>query len=485
MFNAANVHATGNLSHTETVGILPRIRPIAKWVQRIVSETTDSVSIWLKFDPSVLRDQLKVSETNSEPVAAPTKENKLIKFRNFLWDVLLAFIWIYAFSKLFIGDLDRIFIKKFAPRLLWIIDFRFFVLFIVLALLLLFFKPKQIGPYLLYFLSFPVILLFWKIPRIFRKTRSWTLALGSLQLILNGFQNVRVAIIIGAPWFLFSLFALISSSKAVLITSIMVLLFLWLFVLARSCINAFRSSRFVRLQRRLMEKLLNWEVLRTTSAIDTTLQDPLIKTFDNKQANTFVSNALFGVAYYRASQYWAYQLERYRRSGASVFFSAISLMYLMMQGILSFALMNFALFKYDSSQFLSKTANPGLFTFTYYSFSSSHGTEIAMLTPNGSWASALQVIEGSSFVFVIFILLTTIIFGIKQTKSDDAAQTEIAMMRRKGDEFADKFVAQYDTTVDELTQRLAQTGNGILKIIKYFVDETHLPDFKDDLPKLD
>lgn len=450
---------------------------------RSTSEAPNSVDIWVKFDPAVFGEDnknLSKSEDESKP-KSPIKR-RLIKTRNFLWDTFLSTIWIYGLAKLFIGDLDRVFLHKYAPKLIWIIDYRFFVLLMCLALVLLLFKLEELWAYFAYFIFFPLIIVFWKIPKLFYRRRSWTLAIGSLQLLLNAFQELRITIIVGAPWVLSFLLIFIASNNLVLNSCIVVLSLLWIIVLSRSTINAFRPSRFVRLQSNLMDKILNWKILRTTSAIDESLQDPLVTTFDNVQANKFATNALFGVIYYRASQYWASRLDKYRRSGASIFFAAISLLYLIAQGVVTFALINYSLFKVDPSRYSSISPSPRFATFIYYSFASAHGSEISSLTPKGSLSSIIQVFEGASFIFFIFVLIATIYFGFKQTKDDDVARSEIAKMRKKGDEFAQEFVAEYDTTIEELTRRLAMTGGQFIKLIDYFVKETKVLDSGSHIP---
>ena len=118
------------------------------------------VALWDKVDPTVL--------PSKDPSAAAAKEEKeKVKWKRTKWalaDLVGWFIWTYAILKLFVADFDRWILANVAPQAMWLVDFRFFVLLTALAVALLLFRKKRAW-WIVYVLAFPLVVLFFKIPR--------------------------------------------------------------------------------------------------------------------------------------------------------------------------------------------------------------------------------------------------------------------------------------------------------------------------------
>ena len=76
-----------------------------------------------------------------------------------------------------------------------------------------------------------------------------------------------------------------------------------------------------------------------------------IQKFTAEQQTTFVNNLGNGVIANRGLAYWAYQLERYRRSATSIVLNGISYFWLLIRTVLALAFINLALFHADSAAF--------------------------------------------------------------------------------------------------------------------------------------
>jgi hypothetical protein len=319
-------------------------------------------------------------------------------------------------------------------------------------------------------LFFPLVVLFWKLPRFLYRRRSWTLVLGALHVAvasIRGLKFTTLSITLAA----FSFLAILTSTNdKVLIVACLALLILWFVNLYKAFRYSLAPARFVRQQQRLLERLLLSERTWTFFEVDKSVRDPALVKMTATQQQQFLLKVGTGLIAHRGSHFWAYRLDHYRKSGVSIVFSAMSIIGLLFQAVITFMFVNEAIYEISPEQF-QVDGSPSYVLFAYYSFASLFVSEISAITPVGSWAAATQMVAGFSTAVVVFILIATIFFGIRQSRTDESANEAISQMRRKGDEFAVKLSGEYELSVEAISRRLTDLGWDLLGLLAYFSRE--------------
>lgn len=98
-------------------------------------------------------------------------------------------VWTYIPIKIFVADVDRIFLSAVAPGALPLLDYRLVFYVAVAAAAALFLRRWWL--YAAYVVFFPFVVVFWKMGRFFVRHRSWAMLLGMLQAVSALFGDFR------------------------------------------------------------------------------------------------------------------------------------------------------------------------------------------------------------------------------------------------------------------------------------------------------
>jgi hypothetical protein len=136
-------------------------------------------------------------------------------FRNragrILREVIAPIAWLYGVVKLTIFDIDMFALHALTPQWQWILDFKFFGLLAVAVFLLIFLGPKEFLTLLAYVLGYPLVVLFWKVPKLL--LRRWPLAIAFSPAVFAGITRLRTNFLLYAVLAFSALFILCSSSS--------------------------------------------------------------------------------------------------------------------------------------------------------------------------------------------------------------------------------------------------------------------------------
>lgn len=436
----------------------------------------DVRSIWEKIDKSVLARPGKPDEGTPSIADEDAGSPRWRRIRWLAADAVGFGLWLYVFAKVFIADFDRWVLDRVAPQWMWLVDFRAFVFMTLAALVLLLFRRKNAW-WMVYVVVWPLVVLFWKIPRFYYKRRDWLLLLGSMHIVWTFFRSLRFGFAGFTVVILSILGILLSDSPYLLGAAAIALVLTWFASLYKAFRYSVVPSRFVRSQRSLLDRILRSDQFWSLVALEEAVKRPEIEQLNRDQATNAITKATTGLIAYRAGHLWAYQLDRYRRSGVSILFSAVSVAALVLQALVTFAFVNMAIYTLDPSQF-NFTEVPGVATFVYYSFASIFMSEVSMLVPAGPWAASVQVVAGFSSGVLLLLLVVTLVFSVRQSRTDKEATRAIRQMRRRSNEFADRLAAEYELSLDELLRRLDELGSGLIGVVSYL--SAQLPDAVDE-----
>ena len=385
----------------------------------------------------------------------------------FVWDVLGTVLWSYAVIKLFLFDVDVYIVDRLLPQAHWVVNFRFVFLLVILAVWAWKTpRPRFLGR-IAYLTFFPLVVVFWKVPRLVYQRRGWVAAFAALDLLTNLARDYRfvlsvsaavsvagIVILVGAPSWLYYL-------VAVILVVLLVVLY------ARALWRALSPSRFINSQVVLLDKFVDTDLFPTLWAVKDELRGAQVSKFNKAQLNEFTQTMGMGVLVHRLMYWWAFQLDSYRRSPAPFLMSAATFTRLFIQAVAAFALINFALFRADPHAF-KYTQAPGVFDFIHYAINVLVAGSVDYLTPTGGLALGAADLAHLTGLLVLITFFATVLLSIRSTRQDEALRHCVGMFRRRGRDFDQRFAQQYEVSVEEAMNRLRELRYGMLGVILFF-----------------
>lgn len=164
-----------------------------------------SLSLWDKIDASVAEPSAEVS---SEIRSGSRKRTWQQISR--AGDVAGTLLWALSLTKLFFFDFDRYLADRLGSPFDRLVQFRFLVILVVVALILV--LHKRSWAVLLYAAIFPLIVGFWKIPRLLIWLRSWNFLLALVTLLASLLKRFRLRFLIRTLEIVVCVVAIVSST---------------------------------------------------------------------------------------------------------------------------------------------------------------------------------------------------------------------------------------------------------------------------------
>jgi hypothetical protein len=434
----------------------------------------DEPTIWEKIDI----DEYLAAQEASRSSAAPESEAKpktgweKLRHRTF-WIVLkvvAVVFWLYVPAKLFVGDVDRWVVENVDPSVSWLLDYRFFIFLGLAAIGLLVFKRwKYIGA-LLYVLVFPLSVIFFYVPRFLARQPTWMPTIGLLNILWTTLRTIRFTI---PALFLFSVAALaiwLDATPGVQAAAIGLLLGLWTILIVRAFLSAVRPASFINAQQRAIGRIQTSTFAQNTIALPASHLSPEVKKLSKPEIDTLVTNASFALLFYASGYFLADQLERYRKSGASIIFSVLGVAFLYLEALVIFTLVNLGIYQLVPDQFSAAT-EPTFTTLIRYTLSSLQLGEINAIQPIGQVATGVSIYAGISVGVIMLTLVVALIFSVRSSRESTMATESIAEMRKESDEYASRLVNEYRLPIEELIGRFIQMGS-LMNLWLRFVSDT-------------
>jgi hypothetical protein len=435
-------------------------------------------SLWSKIDAAVLSQSAASSVDGEEPAPLVASGQKGNRWRFRILDGIASFVWLYAIIKLFVFDFDVYLVHQYLPGTQWILDLKFVFLVVVLAARAAVVRRWWFLGELAYLGFFPLIVMFWKIPRLLYKRRRAVVAFAVLDILTNLVRDYRFTLITSAVAMLAAVAIFASSSTWLLLPAAGlwgVLLFIFF---CRAIWRSLNPSRFIGGQVVLLDRAVESKAFSKLWWVNDELRNPEIAKFNSAQLTQFTSSMAMGVLVHRVMYWWAYQLDSYRRSPAPFLVNVLSYLRLFLVAVLAYALINFAIFRADPQAF-RYAVTPSLFPFIHYAINvliAGSADSLSAQSPLAVIAADLAHLTGILFFLT---LLATILFSIRSTKQDEALRETVSVFRRRAREFDEKFTQQYEIGVADALNRLSELGNGLVSVIVFF--SSRVPaDFESD-----
>lgn len=434
----------------------------------------DPGGIWSKIDVAVLA--VGPATTTGAAAASPPAAQaprKSAKWRFWVLDAIATALWLYAAIKVFVFDIDAYLVHLLVPQARWVLDYRFLIFLVLLAMASALARKWRFLGGLLYVTFFPVVVVAWKIPRFLYRRRSWVAVFAVLNILTNLIRNYRYNLVVAAAALVAAFVIGASSWGLLVVVAAGVWATLLILSFGRAIWFSLNPSKFVDAQVTVLDKL----VMSDTVAQQFWLakddwRTPQVKKLSRDQLTDLMQRMAQGVILNRVVYWWAYHLDSYRRSPAPFLFNALTYLWLFVEAVVAYALINAALFKVEPDSFRYSSA-PGAFDFVHYAINTLLVGTVDYLSPRTP--VALAIFDAAHLTGILFLVtfFATLFFVIRQTKQDQALQSSVETFRQRGREFEERFKGQYEVTIAEAIDRLKELGSGLIGIIAFFT--TRIP----------
>lgn len=379
-------------------------------------------------------------------------------------------LWVYGTVHVFFFDIDKYLLEVIHPRAVFIVNYKFFVFLLTTAAFALFVKNYFLV--YLYIIFFPLIVIFWEIPKIIYKFKSWILFLGILEAISSFFYKFKYKIILFTAALSGSLLIAISNFRPILVFSDILLLVVLLLSLFWTIYSSFRVSTFIDFQSKVIKKFSNSSFVRSLVLIDEKIKMSKSGRLTKEQSNIVLANVQTALLFHRSTYFWAYQLEKYRESKVKFILSGISYGWLFIELVFFLSFMNYGLYKINPEAFY--IINASFFSFINYSINSLFFSETSQLLAVGNTPLLLRIFSGVVGFLVLGTFITSFFYKAKQMKEDKELAEAIKDIKNEGRKLGKQIKIEYSVSAFEAIEKLREFKAGMLKWI--LAISSQLPD---------
>lgn len=412
-------------------------------------------------------DLSKVAEIKKEimPQQPKKKKGPVSRFLATVREIVAILFWIYVLAKLFVFDIDIFLVDKFSPRYVWLLNFKFFILIGLIAIIWLFTKNKHILLWSLYIFFYPAIVLFWKIPFFVFKQKSWIFAFAVINTVISFFKSLKYNFITTAL-FLVSLAIIFGfSDEKLLWTAILILLVILSIIYVHRFISVFKPSTIFQVHTKIFSRFRKH--VTSSFALDKSLKNLPVASLDQKQLKKWITNLQSSVLCNRICLFTAKKLRDYQNSSLNIASCVLTILLLIALTIFSFSVINLGLFKINSD-FFSFYKIPHFFTFFYYSFNNLVFNSIQEITPITTASQTVSMIEYFFALFLVVILVSLLI-SVKSQKQAEELNEAIKGIEATGTEIERFIKDEYrmksiEDAMAELEKLKASFTNFLYKI---------------------
>lgn len=381
-------------------------------------------------------------------------------------EIIGGLFWIFLFIKIFIYDIDLFIVGQINPNWLFLFSYKFFILIGVICLIWVIISTNHFTKLISVIIFFPFIFIFWRIPKLFWKSKSWIGVFASFGILFSFFNSAKIYFTTFVLVSLSTLLIFVTENTILLIVA-MSILFAYLFYhYAKKLKYAFKPSHIFTVQSEAINKM--WDNVKNKFKVAEEIRDTELENMTPSQQEGFCNNLQFVIIINRILYFITSKLKRFQRSNLNVIYYFASVFYTIIITVLVFALHNMALFKIDQSSFNTNPKGNFLF-FVYYSFNTLFTNSINDFYPVSDYARFLSSFE-TLFAFIllaiIFFLLTTIV----RDKHNEEITSAITSIKKKGEELEIVISEDYKMDLTEAIEFVESIQGKLIKIIYYFTE---------------
>jgi hypothetical protein len=420
-------------------------------------ENGDTPSIWSKIDPSLVQAPAEpVQDANA--IAKAEEARKTWRWVRPILDLLGTVFWLYALLKLFVVDIDSEIFGNLA-------QYRFFFFLAVAAFLVLSIrKTWPIVAAFAYIRGFPLVVVCWKLPKWLYKSGSPVAFLAAVNAVTSLLGDIKHSVIATTVAAFAGLAIATSHSRAILWVAGFAVVVLLLQALYRTIKFSVVPTRFLRMQQSAIRRSVDSGFVKNLLAPGEELRRAEIEKFNQTQQLTFIQHLGTAVLSHRALNFWAYQLEKYRRSPASLFFNALSYLWLLVRAVVALSFLNIAIYHADAGAYTYQHA-PSFLVFVRYVIAGLYGSEIDALHPASELANAVSIATFVVGVIILGAVALSSVLSFRASRDESEIKDIISQIKSDGDRLDARVREEYEVSVPEAIERLEELKFGLMGLI--------------------
>ncbi|MBI2471883.1 MAG: hypothetical protein HYV59_11680 [Planctomycetes bacterium] len=383
-------------------------------------------------------------------------------FVNAIRETFAILFWTYILIKLFMFDIDVFVMNKFLPDYVWLLNLKFFILIGGIALIWLVTKSKYILSWSFYVFFYPAIIFFWKIPYFIFKLRSWILAFAFINSIISFFTSIKYNFITFAL-FLVSLSIIFSfSNEKLLWSASAIILVILLITYVYRLFLVLKPSIIFQVYTKIFSEFRKNAVSSWT--LDESIKNLPVKSLNQEQLETWTENLQMSVLFNRVCLFIAKKLKNYQSSGLNIITYVLTILFLIVLTVFSFAVINYGLFKIDSGLF-SYSTTPSFYTFFYYSFNNLFFNSIREITPILFISQTISMIEYFLALFLI-VIFVSLLFSVRSQRHTEELSELIKEITDQG-KYMESFIkGEYKiNSINDAMEELKKLKASMIKLI--------------------
>jgi hypothetical protein len=376
-------------------------------------------------------------------------------------DLIATAFWLYALAKLFVFDFDVYVVQTYAPTLHWLLQLRFIILVALAGLSFLLFKKSIVIGAVFYIAFFPLVVLFWKLPILMFRQKSWTLAFALANSGIHFFKNIKQLAITSALFFVSATTILVSTNIYLIASSGGLLLILITVSFVKSLASVFRRSDLPGIYALILnawrEAILKKEPI--SERIHVFAPDQL-STEDRKiWSSALETRVLFN----RACLFIARRFRAYQQSRLNVASGVFTSLTLLTMTVISFAFINMAAFAVTPAAYA--THGPTLFDFFHYSFKTfvfGSTKEVEAIAPI---SEILNMVE-NFFALFLGVIFASLVISVRSQRHSEELDQVIRIIEKQGKTMEIQIAREYKIkTIDDALSELERASAGMIKVL--------------------
>ncbi len=407
-------------------------------------------------------------------------KKKKKKAKRYLKELIFFILWSIIFIKLFVLDIESVFVEKYLPELSFLLAYRLIFYLLILVIIWYSLRNKSFFKNFFYFLGFPFYVLIWKLPKIllwripryFFKRRHWIFMYSYINSVINHFWSFRfntfkILLLLSSIILTFN-----SSSKVVLYFTLISQLFLLTVLIYDKFKVAFQPIGLFKLNLELtklkdkkkkkdffdtiMSDIDEAEIVENEEIKDKKQLEKIEKKKKENIERIILIKSLFSFLSSRLKDFLS------RRTYIVVFFTKTLLTFLFAWFLIS--MMNYNVFTISREEF-NFQITPKFFDFIYYTFHSMLHGNIQDILPSGVLAKILDILAPTTSLLITGTLLT-VFFTVKTEHYKDNLKEVIAYSDDKLNNLEQRLIDYHNYTMDEAMSFLEEKKSFVCIVVK-------------------
>lgn len=395
------------------------------------------------------------------PVSEHAKVSKSKPSRRFIiLDILASIIWIYSIIKLFVFDIDLYLANKYFPLLNTVIKYKLIVILLLLVLFILIRKNWNLIGDILYIVFFPLIILFWKIPVIFLRIKSWNVFFIFLTYVVTMVRSAKFNFITFTILLSCVVAVFVSTSRIILWPSVFLLLAVALAVILQKIVSVYSGSPILKYVSDAIAFL--FDKGKATFALEDEVKALPVEKLTEPQLQKWSTTLQLSVIFCRGCAFITRRLRDFQKSKYSTIVYIMNFLSLLVFTIIAFSFVYYGIFKINHN-FFSAT-NSQFFDFFFFSFNKSifnSTAEIQAITILPKIITMLQ--EFLSLCFGTFVIL--LIFSINDERKSNEVDSVIKKIEKTEKSMEQNIQEQFSLDIINAIKQLEKYSAGMVKFI--------------------